>query len=119
MKTYLLNPDTSDMLCFEDTDKTVSCVRAFGHHVRQALPIMEDGILKVSEEDVRNVSKGDVVVLFWKNSNYTKSSVIVIKSPEWFENILAEFEFENKRSERSILLDECDSAYCNDAGDAG
>lgn len=111
MKTYLLNPYTADMLCFEDIDKTVSYVKEYGDHVRKAIPIMEDGALKVSEEDVRNVSKGDIVVLFWGNHDYIKNSVIVIKSPEWFENLLAKIEFENKRSERNILLDECVSEY--------
>ena len=116
MKTYLLNSETSDALCFEDTNKTVSYVKAYSDHVRKVIPIMEDGALKVSEEDVRNVSKGDIVVLFWKNDKYTKNSVIIIKSTEWFENILSEIEFENKRSKRNVILDECDSLYCDNAG---
>lgn len=111
MRNYVIKPGFRGMFSVDQEKEDYNVVEPMRSHIDWAYVAPEDGVLNISQNEKKEVKKGDIVIAFY-SSPYTKNTVIVIDNEQWKENIQAEEEYENTRKEQ-CECDMCEKCECD------
>lgn len=115
MKNYVIKPGYRGMFSINTENEEVDVIDSMSSHIDWVYDVPEDGVLKITDGETKEVKKGDKVIVFY-SSPYTKNIAVVVTNAEWDENIKLEEEYKNKqKSDTRCECSDCETC-CNDLG---
>ena len=113
MRNYVIKPGYRGMFLINTENEEVDVIDSMSSHIDWVYDVPEDGILKITNGETKEVKKGDKVIVFY-TSPYTKNIAIVVNSAEWNENVILEKEYNSipKNNDKGEWSETC----CNDLG---
>lgn len=106
MRNYVIKPGYRGMFSMDKENEEVDLIDSMRSHIDWVYDVPEDGVLKITNGETKEVKKGNKVIVFYA-SPYTKNIAVVVDSAEWNENVLLEEEYNNDQKNKSCC-GECD-----------
>lgn len=113
MKKYFVKPGVSTMVSFDPETQEIDSVDYMNSHVDWMYTIPEDGEI-VIDGATKSVKKGDIVIKFYRTSDYKQNNPVIVRNKEWKANIAAEKAYVKKMREDAELKKVSDCCECAD-----